>query len=470
MRIFTLDDQIAFAKLSGDSNPMHIDAIAARRTMFGAPVVHGIHGVLYALDRWLETTRSQVEFCSIKATFYKPIKVGDEVQLDILQEGEASLLIRLFVGKSIATKITTKWAFTRFETNRGDIPVDIPTTSEPRILSDEEIAHDSGSIDIPLNIECARALFPYLVDRMSPTQVATILHLSRLVGVQCPGLHSLFSEFELSKADDIEDRCIHYQVARFDRRIGLVTINISAPQITGVVKAFRRPEPKDQASYPELQQHVLHNEFSNQHALIIGGSRGLGEVAAKFLAAGGADVKITYSKGKSDAEKIVADIVSHGGTADCFRYDVLNPSICEKDISPAGWKPTHLYYFATPFIFSGVKGVFSPELFREFCDYYVVGFINALNLLSDYDLKKVFYPSTVAVDELPKNMGEYASAKIAGELLCEFLEKCLPGITVYKSRFPRVATDQTVSIIPVKNEDPAVLMLNELRAFQLKSG
>ena len=38
-RSFSIEDQRAFAKLSGDSNPLHIDPVAARRLMFGQVAV-----------------------------------------------------------------------------------------------------------------------------------------------------------------------------------------------------------------------------------------------------------------------------------------------------------------------------------------------------------------------------------------------------------------------------------------------
>ena len=50
-RVFTQDDQQFFAAISRDRNPMHVDAVAARRLMTGHQVVHGIHTVLWALDR-----------------------------------------------------------------------------------------------------------------------------------------------------------------------------------------------------------------------------------------------------------------------------------------------------------------------------------------------------------------------------------------------------------------------------------
>jgi hypothetical protein len=128
--------------------------------------------------------------------------------------------------------------------------------------------------------------------------------------------------------------------------------------------------------------------------------------------------------------------------------------------------PTHLYYFATPFIFSGTRGVFSTRLFAAFCDYYVTAFINTVNRFGTSQLSGVFYPSTVAIDEIPANMGEYAAAKAAGEIACVFLEKQRGSITVYRPRLPRMATDQTASLTPVKNLDPLPPMLEHLRSFR----
>ncbi|MEO1451861.1 MAG: MaoC family dehydratase [Bacteroidota bacterium] len=41
---FTQEQVNAFAEISGDKNPIHIDAEYAARTEFGRPVVHGIFG------------------------------------------------------------------------------------------------------------------------------------------------------------------------------------------------------------------------------------------------------------------------------------------------------------------------------------------------------------------------------------------------------------------------------------------
>lgn len=461
-RTFTAEDQNAFAELSGDYNPLHIDALSARRFLYGSTVVHGIHALLWGLDCYLEDRLEHVEVRLIKTTFTKPIKVGEEVSLSLANDNGGRVSINLKSNGSIVTRIKVelhKSSLRHFDYLEACSPKKL----QPRILLDDEIESNSGTLELCLNVEMATKMFPHLIRCISPLQISVILSTTRLVGVICPGMNSLYSELELVSTAINQNTSMNYEVTNFDRRFGLILMKIIAPEMAGVIKAFRRPIPQKQANYVSLKHQVDSNEFAGQCALIIGGSRGLGEVAAKLLSGGGADVKITYHQGQDDARHIVDDIVSSGGVADSFHFDVLSSKIDPHDTPMNDWIPTHLYYFATPFIFSGVKGIFSPQLFDRFCDYYVAGFMNTI---SEFGVMNIFYPSTVAIDEVPTDMGEYIAAKIASEMLCTFVEKNSRGMKIYKPRFPRMATDQTVSIIPVNNLDPVSIILKELRYFR----
>ena len=278
-------------------------------------------------------------------------------------------------------------------------------------------------------------------------------------------MHSLYSELRLSAVGANTRTNTDYKVENFDGRFGLATIKLDAPGMEGGIKGFLRPAPLQQASYSSLVGEVESGAFSGQRAVIIGGSRGLGEIAAKLLAIGGADVKISYYRGEEEAEQLVKEIAAGGGKAASFQFNVLAPD-CNSILGSDGdWVPTHLYYFATPFIASSTKGAFSTDIFEKFSAYYLTGFYRTTEPLCQRGLKNIFYPSTVYADEMPLDMGEYAVAKIAGEALCDFLEKSDPGINLYRPRLPRVETDQTVSMLPVDNANPVPVMVENLRSF-----
>ncbi|NWF74647.1 MAG: SDR family NAD(P)-dependent oxidoreductase [Nitrospirae bacterium] len=467
-RTFTWQDQIAFADFSGDHNPWHIDPVAARRFIFGAPVVHGIHSLLWALDMWLRRHLSPVCLRSIKVSFLKPVMLNEPVQYVLVSDRDRHAEMTVRAGGSVSTRIDVEWTAADHPRSTG-FTAQFPVRHSPCVLSEREIETGSGKLDLFFHTDTATRLFPYLTRYLPPSQVAVILNTSRLVGVECPGLHSIYSELALSADDSNDCDGMRYEVTKFDTRFALVVMKVTAPGLNGSIKAFVRPAPQRQAAYHSLKGLVPSDEFAGQRALIVGGSRGLGEVTAKLLCAGGAQVKITYFQGKEDAQRIVDEIASAGGRADCFHLDVLGLDRDPPDLSIGGWSPTHLYYFATPFIFLGTKGKFSTELFNKFCGYYVTGLMRTIDRFAGGGSLNIFFPSSTAVDEVPLDMGEYVAGKMAGEMLCEFLQKTLPKATIISPRIPRVATDQTVSFMPIKNLDPVPVIIQELRFFHNRS-
>lgn len=467
-RKFTFDDQMAFAELSGDYNPLHVDPVATRRLIFGRPVVHGIHAFLWALDNWLEIHTTPLDLCAVKVVFRTAIGVGETVSYSINRDDKNRVEIELVTEAGKAARIYVDWS--RSKRQRSELlSTECPEQRKCRILSTEEAATASGSLALCLNLESAAKLFPNLVRILSPIQVAEILATTRLVGMECPGLHSMYSELNLAFCTEADGPpVLTYEVVSCDARFSLLSMKVEAPGMEGTIKAFLRPSPQEQAGFMDLHRQVNAGEFAGQRALIIGGSRGLGEVTAKLLAAGGAEVKITYYRGSKDAHRVVEEIISGGGSAECLPFDVLDQPQNLADKFGKQWAPTYLYYFATPFIFMAAKGLFSSQLFQKFCDYYVTGFLNTVQTIRNMgvDLQKIFYPSSVSIDELPLNMGEYTAAKMAGEILCTFLEKTNPDITIHKPRLPRTATDQTTTLFSVHNEDPVPLMLENLRRLR----
>jgi len=464
-RKFTSEDQIDFAKLSGDYNPLHLDPVLARRLLFGRQVVHGLHALLWSLDHHLKSCTKSLELWSVKASFLAGIGVGQTVHCLVTRQDENRVAIQLEADDVPASWLEITWSPLQ-HFRKGMLPDMTSDPQQGREISLAELAAASGQLTLFFNGDLAGRLFPNLSRILPPMQLAALLATTRLIGMECPGTHSIYSSLNLSFfSDNAQGSNLNYHVADYNQRLALVSMEVAAPGMNGQVKAFLRPLPQKQAAFTDIQRQVESEEFSAQQALIVGGSRGLGEVTAKLLAAGGADVILTYYRGEQDARGIVEEIVSNGANADCFSLNVLEPSQGLAAMITNRFRPLYLYYFATPHIFGAAKGRFSPQRFASFNEYYVTGFLRTVQALADptNGLQKVFYPSSAAIEELPLDMGEYAAAKMAGEILCDFLHKAHPGLAIHKPRLPRVATDQTVSLLPAGNQDPVSVLLSHLR-------
>ncbi len=462
-RTYSLADQLEFAQLSGDYNPLHVDPVAARRSMFGGPVVHGIHLLLWALDVLSQNRLDSAGIGSIHATFKRAVRLGDVVTCSVVSDRDGHAELQFLVDGSASTKVKIDWQPSQSEQPKL-FAAGFPPRQEPRELAIGEAENASGAVPLYMDSEGAARLFPHLLGVVSPLQLAQLLATTRLVGMECPGLYSFYSSLDVRfRTDECSAPVLSYSVTKLDTRFGVVILNVASPHLTGAVTAFFRPPPYNQVGYGALREIVDGGEFDGQRALVIGGSRGLGEVTAKLLSAGGADVKITFHQGAADARRVVSEITSGGGRAGCVPLDVLDHASKIDDVFDGKWTPTHLYYLASPFIARGRQGEFSAPLFQMYCSYYVLGFSSLFQQLRLRGLTHVFYPSTVFIDELPADMSEYATAKSAGEELCRFFEKDYPGIILHGPRLPRMATDQTVSFLPGENRDPAPVLLEQLR-------
>jgi FkbH-like protein len=112
-----------------------------------------------------------------------------------------------------------------------------------------------------------------------------------------------------------------------------------------------------------------------------------------------------------------------------------------------------------------VTNQFDPDKFHAFCNVYVDAFHSTFKVVAT-QLQRVFYPSSVFVEETPPNMGEYAAAKAAAETLCHFLSSTHREIRFHIPRYPRLATDQTASLIAVDTGDAKTVVISSLRELR----
>jgi NAD(P)-dependent dehydrogenase (short-subunit alcohol dehydrogenase family) len=464
-RRFTLEDQLEFAEISGDWNPMHVDPIAARRTIYGDIVVHGVHSLFWALECLAQIAGEKRGLSHLKTEFKRPMHLGDVISCKLLRLNNRDFKLSLEADGKVLVRI--EGSFSQSPPRLPNLPKKVDRT-DCRDLGLEEITAASGSLALFVDDERFGKMFPG-VSRLLPSgQIAELLATTRLVGMECPGLHSIYSGHNLHFHDEHPDgRDLHYEVARTDARFSLLTLNVKAPAMSGIITAFVRPRPRTQAPVEVVRDAVTPNEFAKSRALVIGGSRGLGEITAKIIATGGGDVWITYYRGREDAERVTREIRSAGFKCSYLQFDV---TACKKPLEGLGiWKPNQLYYFATPPISLETGDWFSSEKFDTYCRFYVKAFsatVDAALRLGGETLS-IFYPSTIFLEEFQERSTEYCAAKAAGELLCQHLERLLSHVKVYAPRLQRMKTDQTAGLVPVDAEDPLLGMLNAIRTMPI---
>jgi acyl dehydratase len=101
-RLISEADVRAFAEVSGDDNPLHLDPEYAATTQFGRPIVHGVLVLGLAskvLGRDFPGHGSVA--VALSAKFLRPVPVGEEVTVEVKVaekiEAHRHLRIRLYV-------------------------------------------------------------------------------------------------------------------------------------------------------------------------------------------------------------------------------------------------------------------------------------------------------------------------------------------------------------------------------------
>lgn len=456
MLAFSQEGQAAFAGLSGDRNPIHIDEVAARRGPAGGPVVFGVDAMLSALEVVLRRRGTLPPASRLRAQFLKFILVGAEAEVAVSRETSDQIDIELRVADMVAAKIIVALG-----PPAPAAPSDLlalpsitlgPEPARPDLereaLGEGRIAPCAGGREAVL------ARYPRTCAWLGADRVEALALASTAVGMVWPGLRSIFSELTVQVCEpDGEPPGLAARARRPDLRSPRIEIEVAAAGLRGALRALVRSEPVASPGAAQLRRLAPSGAYAGARALVIGGSRGLGAVTAKLLALAGAEVGLTYALGRDDAEAVAADIARAGtaSAAGVLQCEVSAPLSEEL----RGWlsRCSHLYYFATPSIRATNGRTFDRQAFDDFNRVYVDAFARlAEAAMQDRDGRplEILYPSSVYVEARPRGMGEYAMSKAAAEVLCAELARAHPGVRIRVERLPRVLTDQTQGLIQVK--------------------
>ena len=444
-KTFAMEDQRMMAAWSGDHNPMHVDPVAARRLLTGLPVVHGVHLVLEALARWHPHAQGPAGN-ALRADFKKPVSVGDLVDFHAQERGDVVVLTASVDGLAHMTL---------------ELHVDAPDNAGPPLPEGEAMAWSCVPHDQPAAAWLGHSVrLPDVAGSLPAADGAAHLigmtgamllgQASTMVGMGCPGWHSVFASLSLVRQDGTGPaRC---RAERHDPRFGLVRIAIDGPW-RGEIRAFVRAAPRRQPAMAEVMAQVPRHLTDGHHTWVLGGSRGLGELAAKIAAAAGSRVTLSYAQGQADALRVAQEIADAGfQSVQVVRYQAGATDLAA--LCEAHGLPDAVLFFATPRIARHVSTAFNQAHLHGFIDAYCSEPARIALALEAAAARhagsrriQLFNPSSTYVDELPNGMVEYAMAKAASEVLAQDLNKRLHHVSMVVHRLPKLPTDQTNGLI-----------------------
>ena len=106
---FSMEDQKAFAALSGDYNPMHMDLLASRRTPAGRPVAHGMHLLLRTLEYAADAGLPLTTLAQLEVHFGKFAYLGRPLTVKLVSADAATARIELLDDELVTMAVLLRF-------------------------------------------------------------------------------------------------------------------------------------------------------------------------------------------------------------------------------------------------------------------------------------------------------------------------------------------------------------------------
>jgi FkbH-like protein len=333
------DEIDAFAEWSGDRNPLHVDAHAAQQSYFGRRIAHGILTLTRAFQASAAAPSAPVP--GIDVEFRGAVAPGQQYSVDSSAGPEGSSTISLRSADDTLLNVRCG--------PMTDVAIDagwLPRVAGVRPGRRAEPA-DRGARDFEAGFEITGAFetapVPDVCDThgaLAPVQVRTLALCSYLVGMEVPGLRSLFTRLRVTFTTNLDDAPILlYRVRslRFDSQFRILDthLDVLRPDGTPVagadIRSYVRFTPLT-IEPGRLSGRLSAPTLKGKVALVTGGTRGLGAELTTALAAAGCRVFASFRSEDAAATELAGRLQAHGLAAEFVKGDASDPGWCESTV------------------------------------------------------------------------------------------------------------------------------------------
>ncbi len=359
MRFYVTEDMVhLFSLLTGDRSPLHVSSSFARRSAYRSPVIHGMLPVAFlSLVSILRRENYVTRLTSLSGRFVAPVYAGEILELSVQPRmgasADAGVRLDYQVKKvgsgGIATEGELSIEYEPMKMVSPRVPGQkshrglLLNPLSPQDLSLEEMAVGScDELEFAVSDEMVGRLVEILgkgvesganADTVPSGEwfhypdLLAILLVSTMVGMCIPGASATFLGFSMTLNNMFEydvRYCLRGTVGHVSRSTRVIKIAISAYRqgksdgqevMLGKAATLVNAPARMMPTSEELRATATDYGLKGKVVLITGASRGIGETTAKLFALFGARVVVNFYLGKSDADRIVREIIESGGEA-----------------------------------------------------------------------------------------------------------------------------------------------------------
>jgi NAD(P)-dependent dehydrogenase (short-subunit alcohol dehydrogenase family)/acyl dehydratase len=457
---FTTADLELFAAASGDRNPLHLDPEFAAATAFGAPIVHGALIAIAMLGALPDEALARMR--SLRVSFSGALAPGSVATVSaatIDREPDAWEIRLTARGATLARVLARASAELptgtpeRAGASDGPLAPMRATPAEPHASELRAGFTVRGAYTTGPELDVLAGRFG--ADALDRPLLEGLAWASYVVGMELPGLNSLFAGLRLGVDSDSADMDEGQALILrdHDERTGQLTIAGALAARSGIgrtlatIHGFVLPT----AASPDPAVLGLDRAPAENRGavVVIGGSRGFGASLTLALLALGYEVHVAYATSQRRATELAELAGAHASRLHLTRCDVRDPDAVRSFAGAVEAAEVPLVGVvlnaATPPLAMGL----TPESAAELADYVAQSLrlvaVPLASLLPLVDAQRgwILFCSSAAISAPPRDWPHYVTAKTAIEGLASWVAATKPSLRTVVLRPPKMQTAMT---------------------------